>query len=855
MRSIALASIVFFLSSSLAAQSDRKDSSATRPVNPVPSSGMASAPSAIATAERTSRAPLLDGRDDDPIWGTAEPITGFRQFAPAENGEPTFRTEARVAYDDQNLYVLMRAFDPHPDSIVGLLSRRDVLTASDRLYLIIDAYHDRRTGVMLIVNPVGVKVDQSLYNDFNEDLSWDGVWDVATRIDSLGWVAEFRIPFSQLRFTTGPSNTFGFTLARDIARLNERISWPLYRASRVGTISQAGELVGLVGIPRASRFEVLPYVVAKSLSEQRPDQWGRKQELSAGADLKYGVTSNLTLDATVNPDFGQVESDPAVLNLTAFETRFEERRPFFQEGVGLFKCGGPCEGIFYTRRIGRSPQLASSPSDPTSTTILGAAKLTGRVSRGVSVGLVEAVTRREVGEGDKTIEPQTNYLVGRGYKELRGGRSGAGVMVTAVNRSLDEDTEDFLRRNAYTALFQGFHRFANERFELMGYSGFNRVEGTEQAIARTQLSSVHYYQRPDHDWKNGRRRFDSTLTSLSGNVTALQFQKLGGQLRYSTTWRRATSGVEINDLGFVPTVNDFSVRNTLFAQSAKPGKYYRRIQSQLYTSNNWTTDGMRSGSVIGLFGFVELPNSWSANTKNEIYKWGGINCVSCSRGGPAVRQSPGYFSELEVEGDSRRVLVPEVRIEHAREDEGRSWTTEFEVGVSFRAGGRFSMEIGPEIEQRRDDQQWIANFGHFLSDTTHYTFASLDQTTMTVGMRASFAATPTLSFQLYAEPFVSAGSFTDWRELNDPKATRYEDRYRSYSTTNPEGFNVKSFNSNVVARWEYRPGSTLFAVWQQGRQQDELNPGSFSFSRDYRDLFRAHPGNTFLIKASYWFNP
>ena len=710
MRFVALAAVFLIFSvSEVNAQSARRDSTPNGSGAAAPQAGLGSSMARTAKAARIARAPDLDGRDDDPVWQTAEPITGFRVYEPTEDGEPSLRTEGRVAYDDHNLYILVRAFDPHPDSIVSLLSRRDVMTSSDIIYVLIDAYHDRRTGVMLMVNPAGVKVDQSLYNDVVEDLSWDGVWDVATRIDSLGWVAEFRVPFSQLRFRSAASHTFGFTIARDIARYNERTSWPLYRNSRVGTVSQLGDLVGLSGIEAASRIELMPYVVAKSLSERRPAEWGRKQELSAGADLKYGLTSNLTLDATVNPDFGQVESDPAVLNLTAFETQFEERRPFFQEGVGLFKCGGPCEGIFYTRRIGRSPQLASSPMDPTATTILGAAKLTGRLGRGVSVGLVEALTRREVGAGGTTIEPQTNYLVGRGYKELRDGHSGAGVMLTAVNRNLDDETADILRRNAYTLLFQGFHRFWQNRYELMGYSGLNRVEGSERAIARTQLSSVHYYQRPDHDWQRGGRRFDSTLTSLGGNVSALQFQKLAGQVRYSTTIRNATPGVEINDLGFVPTVNDFSVRNTLLLRTSKPGKGYRSLLSQLYTTNNWTTDRMRSGSVIGLHGFAQLPNTWSVASTSEIYKYGGVNCVTCSRGGPAIRQSPGYWSALEIEGDSRRVLVPEFQIEHAREDEGRSYMTQIEFGFSFRAGGRFSMEMGPEIERRRDDQQWIAN--------------------------------------------------------------------------------------------------------------------------------------------------
>ena len=480
------------------------------------------------TTVRTVRAtsvPVIDGRDDDVAWHSAPVIEGFRQFAPTEDGDPSFRTEARVLYDERYLYVVVRAFDPHPDSILALLSRRDVRTNSDQIKILIDGYQDRRTGVQLMLNPAGVKRDASIYGDFVEDVTWDGVWDGAASIDSLGWVAEFRLPFSQLRFA-GTNPSFGFGVWRDIARLNEREAWPAYRTSRQALASQLGTLAGLHDIQRGSRLELLPYTVTKNITQPQAGGWRHPQKLTAGVDLKYGLTPNLTLDATVNPDFGQVEVDPAVLNLSAFEVRFEERRPFFQEGVGLFKCGGPCEGIFYTRRIGRTPQLRSSAQDPSGTSILGAAKLTGRLSNGLAVGLVQAVTAREQGASGATVEPQTSYVVGRLVKEMRQGRSQLGTMVTAVNRNLDPGTEQYLRREAYNLLLQGMHRFARDRWELSGYGGLNRVGGSAEAIARTQLNSVHFYQRPDHE-----ERFDPARTSLGGHVVSGTLSKIGGAVR------------------------------------------------------------------------------------------------------------------------------------------------------------------------------------------------------------------------------------------------------------------------------------------------------------------------------------
>src|SRR5213596_1864022 len=396
-----------------------------------------------ATAVRAAHPPAIDGRDDDPVWHQAPAITQFREFQPREDGDPRFATEAKVAYDDRNIYVFIRAFDPHPDSILRLLARRDVRAATDQLKIIIDSYHDRRSGYEFAVNPAGVKRDYAIYNDQQEDDAWDAVWDVATTVDSLGWTAEFRIPLSQLRYAPAATNTFGFGVWRDIQRYTERVSWPVYRASRPGFPSQMGEVQGLVGLSSPRRLEVTPYGVTKNVTVADGGAFDHPQRFAGGADIKYGVTSNLTLDATMNPDFGQVEADPAVLNLTAFETFFQERRPFFVEGTGVFRFDVNCsqvncnsEGLFYSRRVGRAPHLKDlygDASSPTGTTIMGAGKLTGRLAGGLNLGVLEGVTARETGPQDRTIEPLTNYAVVRAFQDLRHGESGVGVIATAVD--------------------------------------------------------------------------------------------------------------------------------------------------------------------------------------------------------------------------------------------------------------------------------------------------------------------------------------------------------------------------------------------------------------------------------------
>lgn len=803
----------------------------------------------VGRAVRAATPPVLDGKENDAVWRQAPAMTDFRQFDPGENLPPTFRTEAKVAYDDRNLYVFVRAFDPHPDSISSLLSRRDVKTASDQLKIIIDAYKDRRSGVEMAVNPAGVKRDFAIYGDAIEDVTWDGVWDAATRIDSTGWVAEFRVPLSQLRFTAKDVQEFGFGVWRDIARLNERDAWPTYRMSGRTIISQLGTIVGINGIGTPRRLELLPYSVTKSVPNAVAGVGSPHSELAGGLDLKAGLGSHVTLDATLNPDFGQVEADPAVLNLSAFEIKFDERRPFFQEGAGLYKCNGPCEGIFYTRRIGRTPQLRGA-ADPVFTNITGAVKLTGRFDNGVAFGLVDASTQRVKGVSGLTIEPQTNYLVARALREMRGGRSEIGMELSDVRRQPDARTDPILRRSATTLLVQGFHRFARDRWEWTAYSAYNQVQGSAKAIALTQLNSVHYYQRPDHE-----KAFDSTRTSMGGVNFATGLKQVGGRTRYEATFRYSPADVEYNDFGFVNTINDVSFKQSYEVRQLRPSALLRSAFSTASLEHHFTSGGLRSGQALSLHTSGSLHNNWGGAITASLSDFGGTFCVSCARGGPALRQSMKSGIRFDLVGDPRPAVVPKAAYRIGTSDEGRSWYRGADAGVDLRVASRFSTSMALTYDEVTNDQQWIGNYGAVLSDTTHFTFARLHQHIFTLTTRGNFTATPTLSLQLYLQPFVTTGEYSNWRTLANARAENFADRFTGFRTVAPKGFNVKQFNSNAVLRWEYRPASTVFLVWQQGRAQDQLNPGHFVPGRDVRDLFGARPLNTLLVKFSYWFNP
>jgi hypothetical protein len=830
----------------------------------VPTARVASPPTPVAWTRRAAQPPVIDGRDDDAVWREIEPITAFREWQPHEDTDPRFQTEARITYDDRNLYAFVRAYDPHPDSILKLLARRDAWTPSDKIWLEIDSYHDRRSGFEFGVNAAGVKIDIAITDDGNEDDAWDAVWDVATTVDSLGWTAEYRIPLSQLRFAPSDSVTFGFMVIRDVQRFTERFSWPVLRRSRTGFTSQFGELRGLTGLSSPRRLEVTPYAVTKSVSVANASGgYDREPQMTGGADIKYGLTSNLTLDGTVNPDFGQVEADPAVLNLTAFETFFPERRPFFIEGTGIFRfnvncsavnCGG--EGLFYSRRIGRSPQMAGDYGDansPTATTILGAAKLTGRLANGLSLGLLEGVTQQEVGTQNRTIEPSTNYLAARAIQDLRGGESGVGVMFTAVNRNLDQWNESALRSSAYVGALNFRHRFAGKRYQATGSLDFSTVQGTAQAIDATQTSSVHYYQRPD-----AGVTYDPTRTKLGGNAQEFSFGKVGGQVtRWETAYLRRSVGFEVNDLGFLQRADQQSWSTWFSLNGNKPTKIYQRA----FWNFNWwqywtTTGGLPTERAFNTNLHAQLNSRWWIHTGGTVGGLGATYCdFDCTRGGPALRRDAFISPWAGIQGDDRKKYRPSLFFNYYRGDGGRSYSANVNPEVEMRVSSQLNTSLGISLTKSVSDQQSYGNFTDSLGNTS-YTIAHLPQLTGSVNFRFDYTMSRTLSLQVYAQPFVSKGSYSDIRAVTNPRAPGYDDRFSPYTdtavTNNPGGVNFKQFRSNVVLRWEYRPGSTLFFVWTQGRQDFQSAEGQGNLRDNFSHLFDLRPDNTLLIKASYW---
>jgi len=630
----------------------------------------------------------------------------------------------------------------------------------------------------------------------------------------------------------------------------------MYSRSKNGLSSQLGELAGIDGIAPPRRLEVAPYTVAKTLNAPVSTGFAQRGSATVGGDLKYGITSNLTLDATVNPDFGQVEADPSVVNLSAFETFFPEKRPFFLEGQGLFRfdlnCNnGQCSGLFYSRRIGRSPQLSDEYEDvtsPASSTILGATKLTGRLGNGVSVGVLDAVTQRETAPGNRTIEPGTNYFVGRMQRDFRQGASSIGTMVTSVARNVDQWSKEFLRSNSYAGGVDFRHQFLDRNFEVSGYYAQSLVQGSASAIARTQQSSVHYYQRPDDNLQ-----FDSLRTSLGGYSAQINLAKRGGgSTLFSTGLQLFSPGFEVNDVGFLSRA--YAKNQFLWFQYHQntPHGIYRYWNFNLNQWSNYTWDNTRTDLGGNINAHMQFKNSMWVHVGEGVNAAATSYCDNCTRGGPVLRTEPSHWGWASVEGDPRWPVIPYVNANWSAADRGRSLGQSGGAGFDYRVSSRFTGTLFYNFGRNVNATQFNGNYGDIGSDTTHYTVARLDQHTRSLVTRLSVTATPNLSLQVYAAPFATRGNYSNWLEVANARAAQWTDRFRTFANGDPGAFDFKQYRSNTVVRWEYRPGSVLYFVWAQERTQSVDGSDARITPMGLGELHAAHPANVFLVKGSYW---
>ena len=844
----------------------------------------------------------IDGLLEEKVWQD-EGCSDFVQSDPTDGAEPTEKTEVWVAYDEKSLYVAARLYDSQPELITCQLGRRDDFVDSDWFIFAVDPYYDRRSGYQFAVNPAGSIVDWTLYNDEWNDTTWDGVWEGKALIDEEGWTVEIRIPYNQLRFPKKDEYVWGVNFRRVIKRKNEKVGFIWVPKEDSGYVSRFAKLVGIQGIRPGRHIEFLPYSVGQAqFSPEEPGnpfETGNKYLGNAGFDLKIGLKSNLTLDTTVNPDFGQVEVDPAVINLSDFESYFSEKRPFFIEGSNIFDqfgYGGATSNaninwsspsFFYSRRVGRAPQGYVDQDGyvnfPDRSKILGAFKLTGKIGEGWNIGFINALIAREYAKIDsggerfkEEVEPFSYYGVLRALKEFNEGKQGLGFIATSVVRDLsNENLESILNKNAFSLAVDGWSFLdKNKTWVLGGWLGGTRVEGSQSAILELQQSSLHYYQRPDAT----HVEVNEEATSLSGWGGRFYVNKQKGQFLFNAAFGALSPGFDPNDVGFQSAISDKINAHLLLGYYwPHPGKVFRNWLIFGGPFRNYDFGGNRTwdGYLLDIEG--QFLNYWNFVTMLAYNPQTFSNTLT--RGGPLALIPSGYEIDFQISTDSRKpIVISTYQGYYSRPTDGYSWSSD--VSLRWKPRTNISFSFGPGYYVRKSSIQWVTRVvDPLMTETfgTRYIFAGFFQRMLSSTIRLNWTFNPKLSLQLYLQPLLAVGEYDQFKELAGPKKYEYnlfgEDGSTiSYSdadeeyTADPDGpgpaadfsfgnpdFNFKSLRGTIVLRWEYLPGSILYFVWTQNRA-DYSNPGDFNFSRDLGDLFTAPGDNIFLIKVSYRWN-
>jgi hypothetical protein len=853
---------------------------------------------ATVRAGRMAKPPVIDGRLSEVEWAQGEPITTFRQKDPDEGQPVTERTEVRILVDDGALYVGARMFDRDPSGISRRLSSRDEEADADQFGIVLDPRHDHRTGAVFVISAAGVQRDAALSNDDREDSSWDAVWASAVSVDNDGWTAELRIPFSQLRFTRGANASWGVNLARYIRRRRETSWLELVPKNESGNASRLAHLVGVENAAPSRPIEFVPYTAARSEYVEpskpgNPFNDGSQVFGSVGLDVKAGLRGSLTLDATINPDFGQAEVDPAVVNLSAYETFFDEKRRFFIEGSDIFRnfgTGGANNffgfntsdpDLFYSRRIGRAPGLSGDGDfveAPRATTILGAVKLTGKTPSGWSIGLVEAVTSRERartvtgGVASKAdIEPLSNYMVARVLREF--GRAGAGFLVTSTNRRLSSPLiESSMLRRSTVVGGDGYYFFDRDKeWVVTGKLSGSHVAGSAAAIAEMQRAPQRYYQRPDAP----QVFFDPTRTSLAGFAGRVNLNRNSGIWRVNAALWGVSPGFDSNELGF-HSVGDKAGGHAVLLRLDETVNRWSRFR-MAWIAKAWTWNFNRRRTMDLWFGCaaVRFLNYWAVDGCGSASRR--VADDQLTRGGPvAINPASGSVS-LSTNSDDRKWIS--FGLNGRREwNEHGGWNANVGLGVTLKPLSALTMTMGPEVNRSNDLAQYIRTEADQTAVDTfgqRYVFGKLNQTQVSLTTRVNYVMTPRASLQVFMQPLLANGAYGSFKQLAAPGTydfleygspgtfIDYDASARRFSV-DPDGpgaatpfafdnpdFNFKSLRVNAVFRWEFRAGSTLYAVWTEQRE-DLTNPGEFRFGRDASALFRAPANDIFLLKIAYW---
>ncbi|EAR02251.1 hypothetical protein FB2170_03170 [Maribacter sp. HTCC2170] len=838
---------------------------------------------------------VIDGFMDESAWNGVEWENDFIESRPDENTEPSNQTRFKITYDQKFIYIGIQCLDNEPDKIVKRLSRRDSFDG-DWVGVFIDSFYDKRTAFGFIVSAAGVKGDVfESNNGGNEDDSWNPIWYTKTSIDNEGWTAEMKIPLSQLKFGKSNEQKWGLEVMRRHFREEERSVWQRLPVDTPGFVSEFGELHGLLNIEPQKLMEIQPYTVASiktyEAEDGNPFRDGNDGVLTGGLDAKIGVTNDLTLDLTINPDFGQVEADPSAIALDGFQIFFREQRPFFVENKNIFdyrvsssEAGNTfgSDNLFYSRRIGRSPHGYPDTVDgeyvdqPENTNIIGAAKFSGKTKDGWSIGVLESVTAKKYATVDnngqrrkEVVEPLTNYFVGRLQKDFNNRNSYIGGIFTATNRNNLTEGLDFLHKSAFTGGLDFKHQWNERDWYIGGNVIWSHVKGSEEAIQNTQESISHLFQRVGAD----HVALDPTKTSLSGTGGNLQLGKIGnGHWKFETgaTWR--SPGLEINDIGFQRRADDIRHYTWIGYQTLKPDNTFRKVGINYNHWSVWDFGGNHNSLMFNTNTWQNWKNNWFSNIGLNFEPIRYSNFAL--RGGPRLRESSQFRFWNGINMDRRKKLRFNLFHNGNKAVDGSYSSYNVEFGITYQPINSLRFSASPEYGINRNKLQYIDNLD--VNGETRYLNGTVDQRTLSMSLRLNYTINPNLTIQYWGQPFISRGRYSHFKEVTDPMAKEFnarispfagnqvsfvDDVYNvddnldgtiDFSFDNPD-FSFVQFRSNLVVRWEYTPGSEIFLVWSQDISQSG-NSEDGLFDDLKTNIFNDEkPQNIFLIKATYRF--
>ncbi len=850
--------------------------------------------------QRLNASIQLDGIPSEDAWNAVEWGGDFIQWQPHEGQPASQPTTFKILYDDKFLYIGYRCHDVSPDSIVRRMGRRDEFPG-DWVEINIDSYHDLRTAFSFTISVSGVRNDEFVSQDgVYWDHSWNPIWFAKTHINDSGWTAEIKIPLSQLRYNREPSKVWGIQVMRRLFRKEERSTWQHIPQNTGVWVSRFGELHGLENIPFHRQVEIAPYVVAQADTYKKvagnPFAPGFDKKITAGVDGKVAVTNDLILDFTINPDFGQVEADPSQVRIDGFQNFFEERRPFFIESRNIFdyqltgsEAGGDYDSdlLFYSRRIGSSPHGYPATNDgehvkfPQNTSILGAAKFSGKTRKGWSIGILESVTQREKATVDhngsrreELVEPLTNYFVARLQKDIHSGNTILGGIFTAVNR--EKGLENLLHSSAYTGGLDFLHYWKKRTWYLRGNVVFSNVNGTKEAILNTQTSFEHLFQRGSKEVE-----IDSNRTSLTGFAGTFRLGKIGGKtgvlgqvFKFETGVTFRSPELELNDIGFMLTSNEINHFTWAGLHFQRAFSIFRNARLNYNHWSRWDFGGQFLYQAFNYNMHATFRNNWQAGTGFTYNPYDVSN--NALRGASSIRRPPGVGHNFYVFTDIRKKVYANLNFFNGWAFQKTVRTNDVTLTLNYQPINALRMTLSASYGHffRRQDQ-FVDNV--FYNNQVRTIVSEVKQNTLRFVARLSYNVTPDLTIQYYGQPFITRPLYNKFAYVSSPLAKNYDDRFSAFSTDqlhlnngvydvdeNKDGiidyqfskpdFNFVQFRSNLIVRWEYRAGSELYLVWSQGNTPDAYGELDTPIARSlFENAFAEQARNIFLVKWTYRF--